>query len=69
MRSGQMAMDRRAALKLIKQHGGIFAGHCGRHDEFEMPWGTKVQVPRHKGEFSKGVEDDIRKRATGARKD
>lgn len=64
-----MAMDRRAALKLIKQHGGVFAGHGGRHDGFEMPRGTKVQVPRHKGEFSKGVEDHIRKRATGARKD
>lgn len=54
------------AIKLIKEHGGIFIGHGARHDGFEMPWGTKVQVPRHKGDFSSGVEDDIRKRATGA---
>lgn len=64
-----MAMDRREALKLIRKHGGVFVGHGARHDEFRMPWGTKVQVPRHAKDFSKGVEDDIRKRATGARRD
>ena len=64
-----MPMNYREAAKLIRKHGGVFKRHGGNHDEFEMPWGTKVQVPRHKGVFTSGVEDDIRKRATGARKD
>ena len=62
-------MTYRQALRLIKANGGTFTGHGKEHDEFTMPWGTKVQVPRHRGDLSRGVEDDIRKRATGARRD
>lgn len=61
-------MNFKQAVKLITTNGGRFVGLGARHDEFETPWGTKIQVPRHKGDFSKGVEDDIEKRATGKRK-
>ena len=64
-----MPMNYRQALKLIKKYGGRFKCHGRNHDLFEMPWGTEVQVPRHSGDFTPGVEDDIRKKATGARRD
>lgn len=64
-----MPMNYRQAVKLIRKHGGKFDHHGRNHDEFIMPWGTVVEVPRHKGDFTPGVEDDIKKRATGARKD
>lgn len=64
-----MPMNYRQALQLIQQHGGKLECHGRSHDRFRMPWGTIVTVPRHKGDFSPGVENDIKKRATGARKD
>ena len=64
-----MPMDQRQAVKLIKKQGGRFHEQGKKHDEYLMPWGTKVQVPRHAGDFTPGVEDDIRKRATGKRRD
>ena len=64
-----MPMNYRRAVKLIQKHGGKFKSHGGNHDKFEMPWGTEVLVPRHKGDFTPGVEDDIKKRATGAKRD
>lgn len=64
-----MPMNQRQAVKLIAKNGGRFVAHGKKHDEYEMPWGTKVEVPRHKGDFTPGVEDDIKKRATGKRRD
>lgn len=64
-----MPLTYREAVKLIKKQGGKFIRHGGEHDIFMMPWGTSVTVPRHKKEFSRGVEDDIRKRISGQRKD
>ena len=64
-----MPLNYRQAVKLIKQNGGLFTGHGKEHDEFTMPWGTKIMIPQHKGDFSVGVEDDIRKRVAGIRKD
>lgn len=61
-----MPMTYREAVKLIKKNGGIFKGHGGKHDIFEMPDGTKIQVPRHRKDLSPGVERDIKKKATGA---
>ena len=63
-----MPMNYREAVKLIRANGGELKVHGGNHDRFVMPWGTEVRVPRHKGDFTPGVEDDIRKRATGARR-
>ncbi|MBM6775467.1 hypothetical protein [Olsenella profusa] len=60
-----MPLTYRQAVRLIRENGGRFTGHGREHDEFTMPWGTKVMVPRHRGDFSPGVEDSIRKRATG----
>lgn len=62
-----MPLTYREAVKLIRNNGGKLIGHGARHDEFEMPWGTKVLIPRHKGDFSPGVEDDIRKKVAGKR--
>ena len=59
-----MPMNRRTAIQLIRKQGGKFVVHGANHDEFEMPWGTKIQVPRHKRDFSIGVEKDIIKKAT-----
>ena len=62
-----MPMNYRGAVNLIKQYGGVFSGHGARHDEFTMPDGTKIQVPRHKGDFTVGVEKDIQKKVAGKR--
>lgn len=60
-----MPMTYRSALRLIKENGGVFVRHGGRHDEFQMPWGVKILVPRHSGDFSRGVEGDIKRKVTG----
>lgn len=63
-----MPMTYRDAARLIRQNGGKLKAHGGNHDLFEMPWGTQIQVPRHKGDFSRGVEKDIKDKATGAKR-
>lgn len=63
-----MPMNYREAVMLIRKNGGEFLKHGSRHDLFVMPNGTTVPVPRHPGDFSRYVEDDIKKRATGARR-
>lgn len=60
-----MPMTYRDAARLIYRKGGVFKEHGKRHDTFEMPWGTLIRVPRHSGDFSKGVEKDIKDRANG----
>ncbi len=62
-----MPLTYRQAVKLIKNAGGVFISHGAEHDIFQMPWGTLITVPRHKKEFSSGVEHDIRKRIKGER--
>lgn len=62
-----MPLNYRQAVKLIKGAGGLFVAHGAEHDLFRMPWGTIVSVPRHKKDFSLGVENDIRKRISGKR--
>ena len=62
-----MPLNYRQAVKLIKKAGGTFFSHGAEHDLFKMPWGTVVAVPRHKKDFSLGVENDIRKRVSGGR--
>lgn len=64
-----MPLQYREAVKLIKQGGGRFFSHGSRHDLFIMPNGDKIPVPRHAGDFSRGVEKDIRDRVKkGGRK-
>ncbi len=62
-----MPMNYRQAVKLIKKNGGEFLRGGANHDLYVMPWGTTIAVPRHPGDFSAGVEADIKKKATGAR--
>ena len=63
-----MPLPYREAVRLIKNAGGIFAALGANHDQFLMPWGTIVTLPRHKKDFSPGVEADIRKRISGERR-
>ena len=60
-----MPLTYREAVKLIRQAGGRFIKHGSEHDLFEMPEGTLVPVPRHRGDVSPGVERDIKKKISG----
>ena len=60
-----MPLTYHTAVRLIRGRGGIFTGHGREHDEFTMPWGTKVMVPRHRGDLSPGAKADIKRRARG----
>ena len=62
-----MPLTYRSAVKLIRARGGVFTGHGREHDEFTIPWGEKVMIPRHRGDLSPGVESDIRKKVGGER--
>ena len=62
-----MPLTYRQAVRLIREHGGTLARHGREHDDFVMPWGDRVMVPRHGGDFSPRVEADIRKRAGSTR--
>ena len=62
-----MPLTYRSAVKLIRARGGVFTGHGREHDEFTMPWGEKVMVPRHRGDLSPGVERDIVKKTQNVR--
>lgn len=55
-----MPLTYRTAVKLIRERGGAFTGHGREHDEFTMPWGDRIMVPRHRGDLSPGVEASIR---------
>lgn len=57
-----MPLTSREAAKLIKKSGGRFVRNGGRHDIFETADGKEIQVPRHPGDLSSGVERDIRKK-------
>ena len=63
-----MPMRYRDAVRYITERGGAFHGHGKEHDTFIMPWGTKIRIPRHRGDLSPGVERDIKLRADGKRK-
>ncbi len=63
-----MPMRYRDAVRYILDRGGMFVCHGREHDTFAMPWGTKIRVPRHRGDLSRGVEDDIKKRADGVKR-
>lgn len=57
-----MPLTAREAAKLIKKRGGRFVRHGGRHDIYETEDGTEIQVPRHPGDLSPGVERDIKEK-------
>ena len=63
-----MPMTYRDAVRYIKERGGVFLEHGKEHDTFMMPWGTKIRLPRHRGDLKPGVEDDVKKRADGIRR-
>lgn len=50
----------RDAVKLIRQHGGTLWRHGANHDLFELPGGALIAVPRHRKDFSRGVEASIK---------
>lgn len=55
-----MPLTYRNAVKLIRRCGGRLRRHGSRHDVFVLPDGTEVVVPRHAGDFSFGVESEMR---------
>ena len=57
-----MPLAPREAIRLRRKHGGKFVRHGGRHDIFELPNGQLIQVPRHPGDLSPGVERDIKEK-------
>ena len=63
-----MPMTYRDAARYIADRGGSLLAHGKEHDTFVMPWGTKIRVPRHRGDLSPGVERDIKQRANGAKR-
>lgn len=55
-----MPLTAREAAKLIRKNGGKFVRHGSRHDIFETADGEEIQVPRHQGDLSPGVEREIK---------
>ena len=55
-----MPLDYRGAMKLMRKHRCKFVRHGSKHDIFETAEGVEIQVPRHPGDFSSGVEKDIK---------
>ena len=63
-----MPMTYRDAVQYVLARDGVFLNHGREHDTFVMPWETKIRIPRHRGNLSPGVENDIKKRADGIRR-
>ena len=63
-----MPMSYRDVVRYIRERGGELLAHGKEHDTFVMPWGTKIRLPRHRGDLTPGVEDDVKKRADGKRR-
>lgn len=63
-----MPMSYRDAVRYIRERGGKLLNHGKEHDTFIMPWGTKIRLPRHRGDLTPGVEDDVKKRTNGIRR-
>lgn len=57
-----MPLTAREAIKLIRKHKGKFVRHGSRHDIFETVDGKEIQVPRHPGDLSSGVEREIKEK-------
>ncbi len=57
-----MPLTAREAVKLIKACGGRLIRHSARHDVFLTIDGKEIQVPRHPGDLSPGVERDIKQK-------
>ena len=57
-----MAMTKRDAERLCRDHGAVFVRHGDRHDIWRAPNGKLIQIPRHPGDLSPGVERDIKQK-------
>ena len=57
-----MPMNYRQAAKLIRKHGGGFLRHGRNHDVYLSAEGVEIEVPRHPGDFTIGVEKDIKRK-------
>jgi hypothetical protein len=54
-----MPMTKRRAIRMIHKKGGKFVEHGKKHDVYEVN-GTRLEIPRHSGDLSVGVEMEIR---------
>ncbi len=63
-----MPMTYRDAVQYVLARDGVFLNHGREHDTFDMPWESKIRIPRHRGDLSHGVENANMKRADGIRR-
>ena len=55
-----MPMTKREAERLAKKHGARFLRHGSRHDLWISADNKIISIPRHPGDFTRGVERDIK---------
>lgn len=55
-----MPMRKRDAERLARENGATFLRHGSRHDIWITKDGAAFQIPRHPGDFTPGVEKDIK---------
>ena len=53
-----MPLTSRNAIKMIIEAGGSHCANGAEHDIYQLG-GTKIQIPRHAGDLSTGVEMKI----------
>lgn len=57
-----MPWNTRKAIRETKKRGGKLLRHGAEHDLFVMPNGVLIATPRHPGDLTLGVENDIKKK-------
>lgn len=57
-----MPLDYRKAARLIRNNGGRLVRHGSAHDIYETKDGVEIQLPRHRGDLTPGVERSIREK-------
>lgn len=57
-----MPWTSRKAIRETRKRGGHLIRHGAEHDLYALPDGTLVAIPRHSGDLTPGVENDIKKK-------
>lgn len=52
----------RQAIRETRKRGGKLLRHGAEHDLYVLPNGVLVAIPRHPGDLTPGVENDIKKK-------
>jgi hypothetical protein len=64
MKEVPMPLTARKAIQMILQKGGRKVRSGAEHDIYNVK-GTLIAVPRHRGDLSPGVEQEIRRALRG----